>query len=49
LVAPWVDGGLEALRELVSMRKEMEVIDEALGLLNKELRLTTQRVNLLKK
>jgi len=49
LVAPWVDGGLEALRELVSMRKEMEVIDEALGLLNKELRLTTQRVNLFEK
>lgn len=48
-VPPWVDNGLDALRELVSMRSEMEVIAQATGLLKKELRVTAQRVNLFEK
>ncbi|HQJ14856.1 MAG TPA: V-type ATP synthase subunit D, partial [Candidatus Omnitrophota bacterium] len=48
-VPPWVDNGLDALRELVSMRSEMEVIAQAAGLLKKELRVTAQRVNLFEK
>lgn len=48
-VPPWVDGGLDALRELVSMRSEMGVIAQAAGLLKKELRVTAQRVNLFEK
>jgi len=48
-VPPWVDVGLDALRELVSMRGEMGVIAQAIGLLKKELRVTAQRVNLFEK
>jgi V/A-type H+-transporting ATPase subunit D len=45
----WVDHGLEALRELVSLRREMEVLQEEERILRQELRTTTQRVNLFEK
>jgi len=49
LTPPWVDAGLDALRELISLRREIEVIGEAIALLKKELRVTAQRVNLFEK
>ncbi len=42
----WVDAGLEALREMVSLQEEIRVIDKGIAILSKELRITTQRVNL---
>lgn len=45
----WVDQGLEALKEQVSLRKEIEVLQEAKRILKDELRVTTQRVNLFEK
>jgi len=45
----WVDAGLEALREMVSLQEEIRVIDRGIDLLNKELRVTSQRVNLFEK
>jgi len=45
----WVDKGLEALRDMVSLREEMRVIGEGISILRHELRITTQRVNLFEK
>jgi V/A-type H+-transporting ATPase subunit D len=45
----WVDEGLEALREMVSFQEEIRVVDRGIALLNKELRVTSQRVNLFEK
>jgi V/A-type H+-transporting ATPase subunit D len=45
----WVDKGLEALRDMVSLREEMRVIGEGIAILRHELRITTQRVNLFEK
>lgn len=45
----WVDGAIEVLRDLVSRRKEIEVIKEGIRILRHELRITTQRVNLFEK
>ena len=45
----WVDTAIEALRDLVSMRKEVAVIEEGIAILRHELRITTQRVNLFEK
>jgi V/A-type H+-transporting ATPase subunit D len=49
LVPLWVDKGLEALRDMVSLREEMRVIGEGIAILRHELRITTQRVNLFEK
>jgi V/A-type H+/Na+-transporting ATPase subunit D len=49
LVPPWVDAALESLQELVSLRQEIAVITRAAEILKKELRTTTQRVNLFEK
>ncbi len=49
LMPLWLDAGLEALRELVSMLEEMRVIRQGISVLNHELRITTQRVNLFEK
>jgi len=49
LVPPWVDGAVNALRELVSLRQEIKVIEQAVALLKTELRVTSQRVNLFEK
>ena len=45
----WQDRGLEAFREMVSLREEMRVIGEGISILRHELRITTQRVNLFEK
>ncbi|QAT17704.1 V-type ATP synthase subunit D [Candidatus Velamenicoccus archaeovorus] len=45
----WVDQAVDALREIVSLRKEIEVLNEAQAILRQELRITTQRVNLFEK
>ena len=45
----WVDSGIETLRNMVSLREEMRVIEKGISVLNHELRITTQRVNLFEK
>jgi V/A-type H+-transporting ATPase subunit D len=45
----WVDNALEALRELVSLREEINIINRGIETLRQELRITTQRVNLFEK
>jgi V/A-type H+-transporting ATPase subunit D len=45
----WVDAGLEILRDMVSLREEIRVIEEGISILKQELRITTQRVNLFEK
>lgn len=49
LIPFWVDSGLEALRELASVREELLVIHKGIEVLRQELRITTQRVNLFEK
>jgi V/A-type H+-transporting ATPase subunit D len=45
----WVDAGIETLREMVSLLKELRVIEQGISILRQELRITTQRVNLFEK
>lgn len=45
----WLDTGIETLRELVSLREEIKVIEKGVETLRYELRITTQRVNLFEK
>jgi V/A-type H+-transporting ATPase subunit D len=45
----WVDFAIDALRQLVSFRKEIQTIEKGIGILRQELRVTTQRVNLFEK
>ena len=45
----WVDPAVEELRELVSMREEIKIAEEDVRILKRELRVTTQRVNLFEK
>ena len=45
----WVDTAIEALKELASLRKDIEVLKEQLTILRQELRITAQRVNLFEK
>ena len=45
----WVDFAIEALRGLVSLKKEIQVIEKGITILKRELRITTQRVNLFEK
>ncbi len=45
----WVDSGIEQLRLLMGLFAEVEVIKKRIELLEKELRTTTQRVNLFEK
>jgi V/A-type H+-transporting ATPase subunit D len=49
LVPPWVDAGIDFLRELGSLREEIRVMRQAVEILRHELRITTQRVNLFEK
>jgi V/A-type H+-transporting ATPase subunit D len=49
LMPLWVDAGLEALRDMVSLREEIRVIEQGISVLKHELRITTQRVNLFEK
>lgn len=45
----WVDSAIEHIRHLVSIREEIIVLKKCLELLRRELRITTQRVNLFEK
>jgi len=45
----WVDSGLIALRELVSLQEKLKVIEKGIAILTQELRITAQRVNLFEK
>lgn len=49
LMPPWVDKGIEFLRELVVLQAKIKIIDRAIGKLKTELRVTSQRVNLFEK
>ena len=46
---PWLDDALEAVKNIVSIQMEREVIREQYRLISRELRVTTQRVNLFEK
>jgi V/A-type H+-transporting ATPase subunit D len=45
----WVDAAIEALRAIASLRAEMRILEEGAAILKRELRTTTQRVNLFEK
>lgn len=45
----WLDRGIEALREIVALRTEVSMIESGVSVLRRELRITTQRVNLFEK
>lgn len=45
----WVDHAVEALKDIISLRKEIEVIEKGIAILKHELRIITQRVNLFEK
>lgn len=45
----WVDFAIEALRAIVSLEREMRIIEQGIEILRRELRITTQRVNLFEK
>ncbi|MEW5895633.1 MAG: V-type ATP synthase subunit D [Candidatus Omnitrophota bacterium] len=45
----WIDMAVPVLKELTSLAVEVRVIEEALRCLQRELRITTQRVNLFEK
>ncbi len=49
LTPPWVDGAIEILREQVVLEEEIRIITAAVQTLKRELRVTTQRVNLFEK
>lgn len=49
-VAPlWADAAIEALRAIVSLRREIAVVSQGIEILRRELRVATQRVNLFEK
>lgn len=45
----WLDKGLEELRTFITAKVEVEIVKRQLAILEKELRTTTQRVNLFEK
>lgn len=45
----WVDRGLALLKDIAGLNAEIEVLREQMDLLGRELRVTTQRVNLFEK
>ncbi len=49
LVPAWVDSAIELLREQVGLGQEIKIIKRAIDTLKRELRITSQRVNLFEK
>jgi V/A-type H+/Na+-transporting ATPase subunit D len=47
--AAWIDDGIKAICDLIEIRAERDVLIEQFNRINKELRTTTQRVNLFEK
>lgn len=45
----WVDSALPALQELLNLRAEIDILAKGVLILRRELRITTQRVNLFEK
>lgn len=45
----WVDKAVEQLRQVMSLREEIRVIEEGIEILRRELRIASQRVNLFEK
>lgn len=45
----WTDKGVEKIKELAALEKEISIFKEQIRLLGEELRITTQRVNLFEK
>jgi len=45
----WIDAAIIELRKLVSARAEIAIIEQDIAILKRELRITTQRVNLFEK
>jgi V/A-type H+/Na+-transporting ATPase subunit D len=45
----WVDAAVELLRGIVAAREEIRVMEDGIAVLTRELRVTTQRVNLFEK
>jgi len=45
----WIDTAIEELKNLVSLRKEIDVMEKGIAILRHELRITTQRINLFEK
>jgi V/A-type H+/Na+-transporting ATPase subunit D len=48
-IPAWVDSAVDFLKELVSLAEEIKVIESAVQSLKRELRITSQRVNLFEK
>ena len=49
-IAPlWVDAAIASLRQVITLKKEISVIEEGIAVLRHELRITSQRVNLFEK
>jgi V/A-type H+-transporting ATPase subunit D len=46
---PWIDNALDAIKMLIELQAEQEIIREQYRLIGKELQTTTQRVNLFEK
>lgn len=46
---PWLDDAVEAVKNIISIRAEREIIRKQYDLIEAELRVTTQRVNLFEK
>jgi V/A-type H+-transporting ATPase subunit D len=49
LMPLWLDSALEMIKDIVTLREEISVIQEGIEILKQELRITTQRVNLFEK
>ena len=45
----WMDRGIEELRRMIEAKAEVEVVKKQIAILQRELRITTQRVNLFEK
>ena len=45
---PWLDQGLEMVQKIISRQEEIHVLEKQSELISKELRKTTQRINLFK-
>ena len=49
-IAPlWVDQALEFFKEMLALQEEIKVIESSIAILRRELRITSQRVNLFEK
>ena len=45
----WVDAALESLRQIISLQEQTSLVEKGIEILKRELRVTTQRVNLFEK